>query len=164
MHVERHGPEAKHQKRTSRSGALALGWVAIVFAQACFQVGDTPKTEDTGPSVAGPHIVLSTDVVDFGAQGLGTTGSQDLVIDNAGTSELTLSSFELQSSGMVFTLPPSLPLGIMAGNTAYITLRFTPEEMGPVEAQLIVHSNDPDTPAAEVLLKGRGVAGDTGAD
>lgn len=157
MHIKRSSPRHRHPIRTA-----ILGLAAAMVAQACFSVNNDPKPDETGQPAGGPDIVLSTEVVDFGTQAIGSTGSQALLIDNAGTSELTLSSFELQSEGQVFTLPPTLPLGVMAGNTANITLRFTPNEYGPAEAQLIVHSNDPDTPAAEVLLQGRGTSGDTG--
>ncbi len=156
MQVRRSTPRPRSPLRRA-----ALGLAAALCLQACFDATEDTKpdeTDDSGQPSSGPDIALSTELVDFGAQAIDSTTAEDLLIDNLGTADLDLDSFELLGSTQAFVLPPYLPQGIVAGNTAYITLRFTPTETGQVEARLIIHSNDPDTPEAEVLLRGEGVA------
>ena len=143
--------------RLARHAAVVLGLVATVGVQACGWGVCEYMAVHTGLYESDPDIQLSTDSIDFGEQTVGETTSQDLVIDNVGETELELTSFELQDDSGSFTLPPTLPTALLPGNTAYVTLRFTPVQAGPALATLSIHSNDPDDPTVEVTLGGTGV-------
>lgn len=111
---------------------------------------------DSGTATTEPDISVTPGSVDFGSVDVGSSASQKITVSNAGSDDLTVTDVSLsgadagefgESEGG-FTLPP--------GDTRDVTVSFSPTSDGAKSADLLVESNDPDTPIASVSLTGTG--------
>ncbi len=101
------------------------------------------------------QISLSSATVDFGTVSVGTQGTQSLVITNAGAADLTVSIVAL--TGSEFSLSGfATPKTISSGQTAALTLTFIPTAAGSASGNLVITSNDPANPTANLPLMGSG--------
>jgi hypothetical protein len=132
----------------------------------------TLALSSTDPSLAGmdvplsgvafdtlvPAIRLGSSSLNFDSVNSGQTKDLKLTIGNAGAATLTVSS--LTSSNPRFSVSaPSLPMTILAGRSADVTVRFSPNASGGVSGTLSIASNDPARSAVTVTLTGTGAAG-----
>ena len=101
------------------------------------------------------QISLSSPTVDFGTVSVGTQGTQNLVITNAGAADLTVSMVAL--TGSEFSLSGiATPKIISSAQTAALTLTFVPTAAGSASGSLAITSNDPANPTVNLPLTGSG--------
>jgi hypothetical protein len=128
--------------------------LCFMVVAGCSEYG---LTEQTRPGPAGqPDIEVAPADVDFGSVTLGdgqvTAGIE---IRNVGRTPLTVARMELP--GDAFTvLDVNTPFSLRAGEIRPVTIGFTPAHPGVNDAQLTVHSDDPDELRSFVELVGHG--------
>ena len=119
---------------------------------------NSPLTMDvggTGTSAQGSTLNVSPASLDFGNVTVGSSGNLPLKL-TAVNGSVTISS--VQSSTSEFTVRGlSLPLTIAAGNSASVSVRFTPGSGGTATSTLTLMSNAANSPT-NVPLTGVGVA------
>src|SRR5262249_30407459 len=81
-----------------------------------------------------------------------------LTIGASGAAALTVSSITSSSPRFSVTAP-ALPLAIPAGQSANVTVRFSPNAAGAVSRTLSVTSNEPAPSTVTLALSGTGTAG-----
>jgi photosystem II stability/assembly factor-like uncharacterized protein len=89
---------------------------------------------------------------------------QRIMLRNVGSADLDISSIDIEDAGTDPVSAPrfnylpliSAPSMIAAGDTAYITVRFKPDQFAPRHATLKVYSNSIDNPVFSVDLLGAG--------
>jgi uncharacterized protein (TIGR03437 family) len=104
---------------------------------------------------------ISVAPLTFSGGTVGQSQTLPLVITNAGSAPLTISSISLNPSGGPFTINyPSLPFTLQPGGStgslilASVTVTFTPTSPGTASAVVTIASNDPNTPVKTVGLSG----------
>ena len=98
---------------------------------------------------------LSADSVTFGDVPVGATGYETIVATNVGNAELNLLSATIVSgSSLLWTVDKSGVGALAPGQTAEITVRFTPTELGLVDGALRIRSDDPALDRVDVPLLG----------
>ena len=111
---------------------------------------------ETGP----PRLMAAPDSHDFGEIAVGESAMAIVTLTNGGNEPLTVTGLALGPSGGAFSLegPPALPLTLAFAETLDIQLAFAPQASGAAAAELLIDSDDPDTPQAGVALSGTGMA------
>jgi hypothetical protein len=109
---------------------------------------------------ASPHVVAVSGVApepkanpilanngDFGEVRLGRFVDRDLVINNRGPCQLSVTG--IVSSAPIFVTPQvvSFPLTVDGGDSVAVPIRFQPTDRGSASATLTIVSNDPNGPA-----------------
>ncbi len=150
--------------RLARHAAVVLGLVATVGVQACGWGVCEYMAVHTGLYDRWPDLETDTRTLDFGEQALGETATLTLEIINAGDEHLTIDRYEIVGGGGAFPVPGATVTGLAAGESATMAFDFTPTARGPVEATLIISSDDPDEPEHSVTLTGVGVPPQDTAD
>jgi Abnormal spindle-like microcephaly-assoc'd, ASPM-SPD-2-Hydin/Protein of unknown function (DUF1573) len=104
---------------------------------------------------AQPQISLGSSMVDFGSVGVGTQSTENLIVSNAGGSDLTISLLTL--TGAEFAVNGiTTPKIISTGQTAIFTFTFLPTAAGSANGGLAITSNDPTNPTVNISLTGSG--------
>src|SRR4030042_1550132 len=98
---------------------------------------------------------------DFGSLVIGNSSApQTFTISNTGTADLVVSSIDL-SDITNYTIDKTgcgiLPATITPGSSCTVTVTFSPLSTGQKPANLVINSDDPDTPTLKVLLSGTGI-------
>jgi hypothetical protein len=105
-----------------------------------------------------PAIRLGSTSLNFDSVNSGQTKDLKFTVVNAGADTLTVGS--ITSSNPRFGVSaPALPITILAGRSADVTVRFSPNASGALSATLSVVSNDPARSVVTVALTGAGAAG-----
>lgn len=109
-----------------------------------------------------PVIGVSSDNIDFGAVPIeGRSDRIRLYVANEGTGTLEVGSLSFvgaHASDFVITLDNVSETLIPPGTSeAYVELVFTPENTGLRNTQLLLPSNDPDTPLLSLQITGEGI-------
>ena len=114
-----------------------------------------------------PRAAVSPKAVDFGPVGIGQVEERTIHVANVGTDVLVVERLDFTGSG-TFALgigdeafepgdPVALdpPVEVGAGLTLSLTVTFSPLTADAALGSIVVHSNDPSSPAGvEVLLQG----------
>ena len=93
-------------------------------------------------------------LLDFGSLFIGLRRSLAFDIHNRGSETLKIQS--IASDAAAFS-PSALALNIPARSDATVTVTFTPSDATLVTGTLSILSNDPDTPAVSLALRGQGL-------
>ena len=111
-----------------------LSWVGSVFGSGSLLL--------TGEGV---QVVISTslDTLDLGSLTLGNSVSGDVTIYNTGTGTMNISNITCSDTNVTFS---SNNFQISQGSSQTITVYFTPVTAGYLNAQIEIHSNDPNNP------------------
>ncbi len=106
-----------------------------------------------------PNIVVDPLSLDFDEQAVGELVTLPLTITNTGTLDLILTSFDVTGTyAGDYTAPTGLNgTVLLPGGSVVADIGFQPNGIGLRDAQLLISSNDPDTPALPVPLMGQGV-------
>jgi hypothetical protein len=105
-----------------------------------------------------PDIRLESDTLSFGAVAEGDSRSLSIEIANDGSAELEIKSVSFTGGGASFGLSVD-PTGVQIAPQAadgLVVVDFTPQALGVITDNLVIVSNDPDTPTATVVLTGQG--------
>jgi hypothetical protein len=145
---------------TVDEGALWIDWYdgANDFEDAVVERVELPiTTRVLGDAIAAPMA----DELNFGFVELGTSRDLDFEIRNdaEGTAILEVSAPQLaEGSDFEFeVLGEPTPLLVNPGETAFVTIRFTPTSVDAFSAGLVMTTNDPLNPAIEVDLLGTAI-------
>ncbi|MFT4621360.1 MAG: hypothetical protein ACI8PZ_000012 [Myxococcota bacterium] len=121
---------------------------------------DTPEPEDTSVPFEGvPDILVEPPLLDFGALAAGETVEGMFTITNVGDGVLTLGEPSLGVGSDAFTLDAPSLIDIAPGLSVETFVEYSPVTGADVGV-VLVPSNDPDTPVAEVDLRGQLLAPD----
>lgn len=127
-------------------------------AQILVQSDDPDEPEISVPArfqvIGVPNLAVLPSSLDFGSLYIGLVARESVEVRNAGTDLLTVSSVEIAPAAFAtdlsgFTLAP--------GERRSLAVNFAPSMAGEVAGTLTVQSDDPDTPALTVTLRGEGI-------
>jgi hypothetical protein len=107
--------------------------------------------------LSGPNIFMMSNLA-FGDVAQGASSDLTFDIFNLGDANLTVSDISDPTSNPNFSLvaPPAMPFDIAPGNTATITLRFTPAAPGKQIVMYSVSSNSVTHPVFGIAASGSG--------
>ena len=109
-----------------------------------------------------PQLTINPSSVAFGSVSVGSSGTQSVMLTNAGTAALTVTS--ALPSGTGFSMSgASMPMTIPAGSSASFSAIFTPTSTGAATGSISIASNAPGSPAS-IALSGTGIEGQLGAN
>ena len=97
--------------------------------------------------------------VDFGRQPIGQQVTMEVLLANAGATDLQIDGIELQAAVSTVTRLESEACSgqvVTAATSCPLVLAFAPRQNGPVTAALAIESNDPDTPRLNLEIEGIG--------
>lgn len=119
-----------------------------------------------------PNISVSSSSLNFGNVNVGRSSAPlSITIYNTGTSDLHISGMTL-SDAASYSINVSEGTGSCGSATptinpnsfCTITVTFNPSSTGRIEANLIISSDDPDTPMINISLSGMGTIPKCGCD
>jgi hypothetical protein len=108
-----------------------------------------------------PDISCSTTSHDFGKVKAGSTSRQSFEITNIGNADLMIDSLSITGTdASQFAIENDYCSGqfCVPSGTLAVDLLFSPDSEGTKNANLLIPSNDPDTPTLTVALSGQGTA------
>jgi uncharacterized protein YjiK len=94
----------------------------------------------------------------FGSVPVGQTLQKDLVVTNAGSSTLNVTSTTITGGSLQFSVSNGGSFSLAAGASRTLAVSYTPASQASHTATLTIASNDPDQPSAAVSLTGTGTA------
>src|SRR5262245_23617503 len=145
----------------SRSFPLDAGQMAAMTADGVLEVviKNTDYVNTYCP--VNRHTVrlsymAARDLLDFGSVFLGVRRSLSVPIHNRGSEVLKINSITSDKSDFA---PSTTTLNVPPLSTAALTVSFAPTTATLSTATLTINSNDPDTPAITIALRGTGLPG-----
>jgi hypothetical protein len=142
---------AKNSWKTAQLLMLLLGLSFLAGCQG-LSAGSTPK--DTQQLVG--DLSLANASVDFGSVVAGATKTLTVTATNSGSAAVTVDSATVSNANFSVTAP-SFPATIAAGQSATLSLAFTPNAVGSFTATVTIVSNASDS-TATISLSGAGIA------
>ncbi len=125
----------------------------VLALLGCSETGLSAQTPPANTEV--PDIQIRPDFLTMGPLGSGEIDEQRFTVTNIGPAGLDVSEIRLDIGAGVFEVLDTDPFTLEPEESRDIRVRFTP--LGEVDYGLVVvASNDPDTPEAEVYLEGLG--------
>jgi len=117
--------------------------------------GSTPATVSlaVGNAVSQPKLTLSMNSLAYG--NVAVNQSKDLSVQLSNTGSATLNASQVRVTGAGFTLLTAASFSVPAGQSATVTVRFTPTSASSFNGSLTIASNDPASPAT-ISLSGSG--------
>ena len=103
-----------------------------------------------------PEINVPVTSWDYGNVAIGDSAVFDMTVSNVGTAPLEVEYIAFPGSAPIFNWTV-FPQTIDPGNSIVIPLIYKPQEVGPLNVPVTIHSNDPVNPVVEVTLTGEGV-------
>ena len=141
-----------------------LWWAAAVFVLLS---GIALLAGCQGVSAGGPSSQQQTTTLSvgsfslgFGSVAAGTSKTLPLTVSNSGPASVTVSGISISTQYFSVTAP-SLPITVAAGQSAPISIKFTPNATGTFNATAAITSDASDT-VTDVSLAGTGAAASSG--
>ena len=106
---------------------------------------------DTGEAGGIGNMTIDPCQFDFGQMAVHSTDSTTFTISNSGTADLNLLGMSID---LPFTANATVPVTIGAGSSYQFTIVFSPDTFGTFVGELLVQSDDPDTPTIECAVSG----------
>ncbi|HTZ48963.1 MAG TPA: choice-of-anchor D domain-containing protein [Verrucomicrobiae bacterium] len=125
--------------------------------------GSTPVVVNLSATVVSgqAQLSLSQSALSFGNVSVGTKSTDNLVLNNTGATNVTISLLTL--TGSEFTISGiTTPKTIPAGQSATLAITFAPAATGNATGSLVITSNDSVNPTMTVPLTGAGSSKATG--
>ncbi|RYE85222.1 MAG: hypothetical protein EOO75_17195, partial [Myxococcales bacterium] len=130
-------------------------WPIDVGADLPF-AGDVPvELAPQGFTVGLPDLFVPSSSIDFGVVEVGQLGSRQVTLSSTG--KMTARA-ELSSTKKEIFEPRQKEKFLSPATEATVDIDFTPVAEGPIEATIVVASNDPDLPEQSFKVLGYGVA------
>lgn len=128
----------------------------VLFAAGCSEQGF--QTVVDGDGGAGPDIQVDPQELDFGEASQDDAVVQSFTVTNIGSGDLEVSHMEIVGEGLEsFTLlSDDLDFILPESASQEVEVSFTPLGADNQEGEVVVHSNDEDTPKETVALLGVG--------
>lgn len=135
-----------------RTSSLALVFLSLAILIGCqgFSSGKSSTQQPLGT------LALSGASLDFGSVTTGQSKSMTAAASNTGTVSLTVSSASISSKYFSMSAP-SLPITLGPGQSAPVTVVFTPNAAGAFSATATIASTASDS-STSLSLTGAGVA------
>jgi hypothetical protein len=115
----------------------------------------------TAVTTTQPQLSVAPTSIDFGTVSNGQKGTANLVLNNLGSADLTVSMMTL--TGTAFGISGiTTPKTISAGQSAQATVTFSPTTSGAASGSIAIVSNDPTNPTLNIPLSGTGGTAPTG--
>lgn len=108
-----------------------------------------------------PEIGVAPESIDFGEVVVLYDSAELIQIINAGRAPLEVDSITVEGEGAATYSVDPPTIEIQSGESAPVEVTFTPATYLDYNAELVVHSNDEDTPEVRLPLHGTGVDGPT---
>jgi hypothetical protein len=126
----------------------------LSFLAACqgLSAGSPPKQ----PQQQVGTLLLASGSIDFGSVVAGSTKTLTITATNSGSAAVAVNSATVSSSNFVVTAP-SFPATIAAGQSATVSVAFTPNGTGSFTATVTIASDASD-PTSAISLSGTGIA------
>lgn len=108
-----------------------------------------------------PEIAVAPEALDFGGVVVPYSSALELQVLNTGRSALQVSSITLAGSAGasgVYTVSPAT-LDVPAGDSAALVVTFEPGTYVAYDTEVVLASNDPETPEVRVPVTGEGIDG-----
>jgi hypothetical protein len=131
---------------------VLLSGLSLLAGCQGLSAGSPPK--ETQPQVG--NLVLANASVDFGSVVVGATKTLTVTATNSGSAAVTVDSATVSNSNFAVTAP-SFPATIAAGQSATLSVAFTPNAVGSFTATVTIASNASDA-TATISLSGAGIA------
>jgi len=143
---------------------LGLGMPTVDVTSLALDAGATPpllRASTFGRSAfelkaATTALIAVNSDLNFGQLCPGQPATQQVQVSNVGVMDLHIASFSRISGSTDFTiLPnPATPLTISPDATVSFTIQFAPTVLGPQTATFQINSDDPNTPAFQLVATG----------
>ena len=124
---------------------VARGTLALETA-----TGDTLTVALSG-TVGAPEFSLAETGLSFETVAIGDTAKRTVTLQNTGTESATVTGLSLTGSPL-FTLRDDGPITLGAGDSRTLAVAFVANRSGAANATLVVETDDPATPTAELSL------------
>jgi len=131
---------------------VALALASLLSCQG-LSAGSSSNQRDT-PSIG--NLQLSRSALGFGKVVVGSSSALPITVTNNGTASVTISSARASTSEFSLSAP-TLPLSVSAGETANLSIVFTPSTASDVSGTIALWSNASDT-TLTLSLTGTGLA------
>lgn len=115
----------------------------------------------TAVSASQPQLSVAPTSIDFGTVSNGLKGTANLVLNNLGSADLTISMLTLTGNGFGIS-GITTPKTISAGQSAQATVTFSPTTAGAASGSIAIVSNDPTNPTLNIPLSGTGSSAPSG--
>jgi len=125
-----------------------LDWTGSIFGSGSLVL------EGEGVQVV---LVSSSDTIDMGSLSLGASVSQDITLSNNGTGTMSISNITSNNAAVTLS-QTAFPLQISQGNSTIISVTYSPQNSGALNALLQIYSNDPATPVYNITVLGSAVS------
>lgn len=124
---------------------------------ATFRPFETEHVIHLTATGGGADLTCDPASLDFGVVGVGGTARQDVRCQNRGAIDATVAGV-VTGSGFALATAPSPTLE--PGDTATFTVEVTATTAGPITGELVITSNDPDSPQLTVPLAAEAIIAD----
>lgn len=115
----------------------------------------------TAVSASQPQLSVAPTSIDFGTVSNGLKGTANLVLNNLGSADLTISMLTLTGNGFGIS-GITTPKTISAGQSAQATVTFSPTTASAASGSIAIVSNDPTNPTLNITLSGTGSSAPSG--
>jgi len=130
-------------------------FAGLLFSVGCSDYGIGDK--DVGVPGAGPDIQVDPPSLTFGTLTSGKTEDQTFTVTNVGTTTLHVTDVQVGTNPDAFTvIGPDTKFDLEPTESKEVGVEFTPKGANENYGQVLVLSDDPDTPKAPVDLLGYG--------
>lgn len=133
----------RFQVDTMTNGVCGLDNVRI-FA---YGVGESP--------IVGPRLYLSVPSISFGSLPLGGSKQWLLSLKNSGGEMLSINN--ISSDSIQFSTSGTYPINLPPGGIYYTYVKFAPQNGGAFSGNILIASNDEETPLVALPVSGNGI-------
>lgn len=102
----------------------------------------------------GPLFVVQPSELSFGVQRRTATYRHALLLLNAGSADVRVTSIETSGTPFGLASGPGLPVRLGSGESLLVNATFTPPGAGAYRGQIIIGTDDPNNPIVRVPLSG----------
>src|SRR6202034_1536579 len=139
-----------HSKHLLKVAGALLFLTGLALMVGC--QGFSSSKSAVSQQVQSGTLSLSSASLDFGSVASGASKTLTVIASNTGSASITISSASISSQ--YFSLStPTLPIAILAGQSAPITLVFTPKAAGAFSAAFSLTSNASNSSATLSLTR-----------
>ncbi len=104
-----------------------------------------------------PEIEVSPTLLNFGQVAVSASQILPLDIGNLGDAPLTVTEILVQPVSTTSVMASATSFEVAPGQIVSLEVSFAPQEAGPVQAKVLIHSSDSDEPEVAVLVNGTGI-------
>jgi hypothetical protein len=130
------------------SGIMLCSLVAITCGGS--------SSSKSNSSDSSPNIYVDQTNIDFSGRVLNSSEPRTIIIKNIGNTNLKIGKILIPGGPFVISDDKSSNTTLGPNQTSSVTVTFTPNTLSKFNETLSIPSNDPESPAVNVTLKGEG--------